>query len=480
MTKNNIIKMGANFIGYFAEFGLGNANTGVLESLRRVFKEVNIVDISKVDGDIIEYIRQRVDWDLIYMIYGFNAEAMSYANMLEVDRSRHICIGYWAWELDNFPHKLVPYDCLDEIWTISRYCQDSISRVSEVPVINIGQPLLTGLFDNQPDENQLNMDVGEYMANLVKTHNLETRIVHLLIFDTNSSIERKNPKVILDLFRQYFADDPEHVLIVKITGNSSIRDEYTDVRNIIFITEHLSHTEMCDLYKITDCYIQSSRSEGFGRCIMEALYFRTPVICMAVSAMIEFYHNGNLLLIDSKAESVKCPIYEFYTDGDLERYTWHQIADPEQVYSHMKSIKKSAKNSSKNASFSEYVAQRYNVEHTAKIIADRISLRSKCHLLKVAENSWVLGSVTKSPNIDLYKMVNPDLRALNRCALQAHYKRREVRNKHVHWESASLFAILKSLGWSTYGYTAEWFNPTDGRPIDIEYKVPNEEPIILI
>ncbi|HBW56571.1 MAG TPA: glycosyl transferase family 2, partial [Oscillatoriales bacterium UBA8482] len=47
-------------------------------------------------------------------------------------------IGYWAWELLQFPSAWeFAFDYFDEVWTLSNYCAESITKVSPIPVIKL-------------------------------------------------------------------------------------------------------------------------------------------------------------------------------------------------------------------------------------------------------------------------------------------------------------------------------------------------------
>ena len=44
-------------------------------------------------------------------------------------------IGYWAWELSDFPREwATSFGYLDEIWTPSRFTRDSVASSSPIPV----------------------------------------------------------------------------------------------------------------------------------------------------------------------------------------------------------------------------------------------------------------------------------------------------------------------------------------------------------
>ena len=47
-------------------------------------------------------------------------------------------IGYWAWELPEFPDEWVPaISMLDEIWVPSEFCRQTIAAKADIPVVCI-------------------------------------------------------------------------------------------------------------------------------------------------------------------------------------------------------------------------------------------------------------------------------------------------------------------------------------------------------
>src|SRR5690606_35232661 len=73
-------------------------------------------------------------------LFHINAEQMTevyshYGNSLFQERYN---IGYWHWELPDFPDEWIDnFDLVDEVWVPSTFVADSIAMKSPVPVVKI-------------------------------------------------------------------------------------------------------------------------------------------------------------------------------------------------------------------------------------------------------------------------------------------------------------------------------------------------------
>lgn len=71
--------------------------------------------------------------------------------------------------------------------------------------------------------------------------------------------------------------------------------------------------DMATLYRSADCFVISTRGEGWGMPILEAMACGLPAIATNWSSQVDFFNETNgypvdvASLIDAKA---KCPYYE--------------------------------------------------------------------------------------------------------------------------------------------------------------------------
>ena len=89
-------------------------------------------------------------------------------------------IGYWFWELPEFPDEWLPsLNYLDEVWVASSFCQKAIAEKSPIPVVVVPP----GIFMDEP------VDAGRDSLGLP-----DEGFVFLVMADGLSHLERKNPQ----------------------------------------------------------------------------------------------------------------------------------------------------------------------------------------------------------------------------------------------------------------------------------------------
>ena len=118
--------------------------------------------------------------------------------------------------------------------------------------------------------------------------------------------KRKGTELLPRLAALLAADNIEILCIAGLRGNCRARKR----GNINFLSS-MSAQELARYYMQADVLISTSRYEGFGYTILEALTHGTPVVCFNNSALPELVidgHNGFLVTtddIDAMAERIK-------------------------------------------------------------------------------------------------------------------------------------------------------------------------------
>ena len=117
----------------------------------------------------------------------------------------HSSIGYWAWELPEIPADWEKtFKHFDEIWVPSNFVQDAVAMKSPVPVVRI------------PHAIEVKLDTALTRASFGLP---EEPFLFLVMFDTYSRQERKNPYGAIEAFRNAFAADDMSVrLVVKVNN----------------------------------------------------------------------------------------------------------------------------------------------------------------------------------------------------------------------------------------------------------------------
>jgi len=198
-------------------------------------------------------------------------------------------IGYWAWELERFPQEWTDrFAYLDEIWTPSSFCQDSISRAAPLPVLVM--PHSVEVTDIEP--------VPRDVLDLPDDH-----YVFLFIYDYFSFAERKNPLAVVEAFRRAFSREQKAHLVLKGTdgsGDPSYHDRLERACSgspITILARYLDRGVLNGLLQRCDCYVSLHRSEGFGLTIAEAMYLGKPIIATAYAGNMDFTRPDNAYLV---------------------------------------------------------------------------------------------------------------------------------------------------------------------------------------
>ena len=200
-------------------------------------------------------------------------------------------IAYWLWELEEFPKEWVPcIRTVHEIWAPSEFICESIRAVTDKPVAAIPYRL---------EE----MDGAAYQRQHFGLP--EEKFLYLMMYDFKSVSERKNPKGALEAYKKAFPQEQEDVgLIIKVNhvkGSQELqllKKELQAYKNLYFITDNLSRSEVESLIAQADVLISLHRSEGFGLPMAEAMMMETPIVCTNWSATTEFMDSTCACLVD--------------------------------------------------------------------------------------------------------------------------------------------------------------------------------------
>lgn len=195
-------------------------------------------------------------------------------------------IGYWAYELGELPNlwqTATPF--FHEIWTPSRFVADAVERArgSAGTIVRVVPHPVAA--DPPP---QVTTRTGGPLSFLV-------------MFDARSSLARKNPLGAIHAFQQAFQPDDSAVrLVVKIVAVwkdpravARLRAAAAGWRNIRFLDEELTDTQIQQLVASADCLVSLHRAEGFGLPLAEAMLAGVPVIATDWSGNVDFTRGAS-------------------------------------------------------------------------------------------------------------------------------------------------------------------------------------------
>ena len=91
---------------------------------------------------------------------------------------------------------------------------------------------------------------------------------------------------------------------------------------IVFIKENLTYDEMQSLHDLSDCYVQLTKTEGFGLGIFESFNRNKPVIVTGYGGHVEFLGKNYEGLIKFKLKNINSKNKKFFQFDLDESYTW--------------------------------------------------------------------------------------------------------------------------------------------------------------
>ena len=271
-------------------------------------------------------------------------------------------IGYWHWELPDFPDRwLKSFSLVDEVWVPSSFVADSIAEKSPVPVVKIPHSVRV-VISKPRDRAYFGLPAD--------------RFLFLCMFDLNSYQARKNPQAAIEAFNTAFRDRSANVgLVLKINGciNNQkdfrkLQEAVRDFDNIYIIAETLTRNDTNALMNTVDCYVSLHRSEGFGLGMAESMYLGKPVIGTAWSGNIDFMTPFNSCLVDY------CLVQLGATYGPYEAFQYWAEPDVEHAAYYMKRLVEDRNYYDRlSEAGKKDIFERYSPEIVGKQIKKRIS-----------------------------------------------------------------------------------------------------------
>ncbi len=201
-------------------------------------------------------------------------------------RAGKLNVGYWAWELPQFPDEWVPQaDFFDEIWCPSEFVRDAVAAKVDIPVIVMPHAIQMPAPGADPR--------GRFGLP-------RDRFLFLFLYDLNSYQERKNPLAVIEAYRRAFPDEQGVGLIIKTqnpqrnaAAYSKLEDAIAGLRHASLIARTLPRNDVYALEAACDSFVSLHRSEGFGLAVAESMALGKPVISTDWSATTEFVNAGN-------------------------------------------------------------------------------------------------------------------------------------------------------------------------------------------
>lgn len=291
---------GVNLIGYaYGELGIGEdvrMAALALDTAKIPFTVINFRpgdDIRQNDRSIEQWVTDKP----IYLINIVCLTALEhlrlYAEQGEALFKNRYTIGYWPWELQNWPDNWQHcFSLTDEVWASSQHTRQAAEMVSPVPVLSMPMAVALPKVKNYTRKHW-SLPTSDYLF--------------VFSFDGNSSLARKNPLGVIEAFQNAFPKGKEPVgLVIKCmrpdvknpAWQTILKISKKDSR-IHIIDRMLDKPDVLGLYKLCDCFVSLHRVEGFGRGIAEALLLGLEVIATDHGGNVDFCLPGSAYLVSS-------------------------------------------------------------------------------------------------------------------------------------------------------------------------------------
>ena len=189
----------------------------------------------------------------------------------------------------------------------------------------------------------LGIDPG-YFNPAIRAPRMSEDFTFLSVFEWG---ERKAPEVLLRAFNSEFRASDRAVLVCKILNIDPGVDVFDQIRRLELdpsggrihcsLNDVLPTYQLGMLYRSADCFVLTTRGEGWGMPILEAMACGLPVIATDWSAQCDFMNESNAypLGVDRLIPAVaKCPYYNGFrwadpSSADLRRLMRYVYQNPE-------------------------------------------------------------------------------------------------------------------------------------------------------
>lgn len=288
---------GVNLIGYvFGQLGIGEDARMAARALLAADMPITMLDfppgadIPQNDHSMAAHVSAQGDF--AFNIFCMTAEENG-RFYVERGRSQFLdryTIGYWPWELSQWPAEWdMLLDLVDEVWVSTQHTYDALAPICTKPLFIMPMAVALGPITRYAPRTKARAHFC-----------LPARAkLFCFAFDLNSSVDRKNPQACVDAFLAAFpqADFSQDTvgLVIKVHKPAKrhrtwekLKKLATEDDRIHIIEETLSRPDLLALYAACDCFISLHRAEGFGRGLAEALQLGLHVICTGYSGNVDF------------------------------------------------------------------------------------------------------------------------------------------------------------------------------------------------
>lgn len=358
---------GVNLIGPIrAEIGLGQSCRLLASQLDNTGLNYGIMDYV-LDGNLRANDRtwdHKVTDKLEYGVNIMHIEpldlAFAFDRLKKSTWDKRYNIAFWLWELEEFPKSWEKSLVLvDEIWTPSEFTSRCIRKVTDKPVYTIPYCVTA------PASEEYGRDYFELPKD---------KFLFLVMYDTNSTMARKNPQGAIEAFKKAFDKGNKDVGLVLKMNNpkqedlDTLKAQLEGYDNVYYISRTMDKVQVNSLIRCADVFVSLHRAEGFGLVMAEAMLNNTPCIATDWSSNTEFMNNDVACMVDYTFTTLKktSPPYKKgsrWADANVDTAAAYmkRLATDREYYEEL------------SRKGYEYIRQKLGMEQAVKSIRERIS-----------------------------------------------------------------------------------------------------------
>lgn len=365
------IERGLALVGYAkGDFGVAQNLRSAAHALLSASYPIDIIELStkglysERNSDCIELIVEKSRKQIeLFCVNADQAKNVSDQLKDGGHSKKPYRIGYWFWELSNFPDEwLNAFDYVDEVWAPTQFIATTLSGLTTKPVMHM--PMAVE-FNESRSYSRSDFSLPE------------NDFLFLFSYDFHSFTSRKNPEAVLTAFLKAFKghDDFKVGLVIKTINSEKHQAAYIRLlekisgnKRISVISETLTREKMYGLINVCDSYVSLHRAEGFGLGMAEAMYLGKPVIGTAYSGNMDFMNKDNSLLIPFEMVDVKQDEYPFWYG---QKWANPDIGEAAKAMANLYANANYAKNLGESAK--KYMRNNHSFEVIGKQMASRLA-----------------------------------------------------------------------------------------------------------
>jgi len=327
---------GVNLVGYaYGQLGIGEDLRMTARALRAAGIPFAVVDFPP-GSDIAQNDRSVAAHVVVEGPYAINLFCMTAleTGRFYAERGLHqfagrYNIGYWPWELSQWPQDwTLVFELVDEVWVSSAHIRDALLTAQAPP---FGKPLqVMPLVVEVPEAARLRKP-GVRAATRRRFGLPASAQLFCFSFDLNSSIHRKNTQAVVEAFLHAFPPGQPMAgqvgLVVKVQPPRRTHRAWERLKataaadpRIHIVEGSLPRDELLALYAACDCFVSLHRAEGFGRGLAEALQLGLHLITTDYSGNTDFCRRpefaGQVSLVPYRLVKVRQGQYP-YAEGQV-------------------------------------------------------------------------------------------------------------------------------------------------------------------